>query len=414
MELDPATRAMVGVELAIHSFEKRDFEGCIRQLTKARESHPELPPAHALFAKLAFLSNQGALIRPALERAVGEDSKHPEVFILFGNLALTEARLTDAAVHFEKATALASDSRWTSEQRGRFARLCNQGAALVAENRRDWKAARTALAAWLDAEPTHAHARQRLGKVLFHLGEIDAAYETLQEAAQAVPKLEPPAVTMGWLFARSNNPKKAAEWMEYAAKSAPESMSVQLGVAAWLLEEGRGDEAQSHIDVAAKLDPKSVEARRMIGLAARERKDLALAERVFQALADEAPADAWARNQLALVLAEAADTAKQRKALQLAELSVRQSSKDAGALATLGTVQYRLNRLDDAEKLLQVVVSSGKGDSDAAYILARVKAARGQADATAPLLKKALDAPGLFICRKDAQEWLDRLTATAK
>ena len=116
------------------------------------------------------------------------------------------------------------------------------------------------------------------------------------------------------------------------------------------------------------------------------------------------------RNQLALVLAEQADDAKRRRALELAELSVRQNPKDADALATLGTVYYRLNRLDEAEKVLQAVVNSGKGNSDAAYILARVKADRGHPDTAPPLLKMALSAPGLFIFRKDAQQWLDRLT----
>ena len=108
VELDPSSRAIADVELAIKSFEKHDFERCIQQLVKARAAHPELPPPHALFAKLSFLANQGALIRPALERAVAEDGKHPEVYVLFGNLALVEGRLTDAAVHFEKATALAA------------------------------------------------------------------------------------------------------------------------------------------------------------------------------------------------------------------------------------------------------------------------------------------------------------------
>jgi hypothetical protein len=46
-------------------------------------------------AKLGFLSNQQAIVRAALERAVLEDAEHPEVYILFGNLALVEGRLTD-------------------------------------------------------------------------------------------------------------------------------------------------------------------------------------------------------------------------------------------------------------------------------------------------------------------------------
>ena len=62
----------------------------------------------------------------------------------------------------------------------------------------------------------------------------------------------------------------------------------------------------------------------MLGLAARERKDFAAAEHVFQALAQESPGDAWVRNQLALVLVEQPDDATRRRALELAELSVRQ------------------------------------------------------------------------------------------
>ncbi len=115
-----------------------------------------------------------------------------------------------------------------------------------------------------------------------------------------------------------------------------------------------------------------------------------------------------------MVLAEQDDEAKRRRALELAELSVRQDPNNPEALATLGTVYYRLHRLDDAEKVLQAVVSSGKANSDAAFILARVITDRGRPDGAAPLLKMALDAPGLFVSRKEARQWLDRLTTTSK
>ena len=112
VELDDLSRSIFEVKEAIKSFEKRDFDACLKQLAQARKAHPELAPPHALFAKLAFLSNQGPLIRPALEKAIAEDPEHPEVFILFGNLALAESRATDAAVHFEKARGLAAGKRW--------------------------------------------------------------------------------------------------------------------------------------------------------------------------------------------------------------------------------------------------------------------------------------------------------------
>ena len=120
------------------------------------------------------------------------------------------------------------------------------------------------------------------------------------------------------------------------------------------------------------------------------------------------------RNQLALVLAEQADDAKRRRALELAELSVRQDPNAVDALTTLGTVYYRIKRLDDAAKVLQAVIASGKGNSDAAYVLALVRSDQGHPENAAALLKTALAAPGLFVFRNDAQQWLDRLSTKAK
>jgi tetratricopeptide (TPR) repeat protein len=410
----PKTVAEVGE--AVKSFEKRDIDACLRQLGKAVKAHPELPPPHALLAKLAFLTNQTGMIRTALEQAVAEDGQHPEVYILFGNLALMEGRLTDGALHFDKGRALTASQRWTAEQRKRFERLCNQGDAYVAELRGDWKTARTALAAWLEQEPANAHTRQRLGRALFGVGQYEQAHAELVKASEADATLDPAAVTMGWLYTRDRDRdlKKGGEWMEYAVKLAPESVKARIGIASWLLEQGRADEAKAHVEAAAKLDPKSNEVRRLIGLAARQRKDYAAAEQVLQALTQESPGDAGVRNQLAMVLAEQADDAKRRRAIELAELSVRQDPNSADALTTLGIVYYRNKRLDDAFKVLQSVFASGRGNSDGAYVLALVLSDKGHPENVAALLKSALEAQGLFVFRNDAQQWLDRLSAKAK
>jgi len=409
-EVDELSKSIVEVNEAIKSFQKRDLDTCLQQLAKAVKAHPELPPAHALLAKLALMSNQIALVRPALETAVAQAPDHPEIYILFGNLALLENRATDAALHFEKAKALAAAERWTADQRRRFERFCHQGNALLAESRGDWKAARSALEAWLALEPSNARARQRLGKALFSLDQQDEAYKELQKASQEDKALEPAEVMMGWLFTRAGNLKKAEEWMNYAVKTSPDSLPVQMAITSWLLEQGRADEAQSHAEAAAKLESKSNQVQRLLGLVARERKEYGQSEAIFQAMALESPGDAWVRNELALVLAEQGDDVKRKRALELAELSVRQNPNALDALVTLGTVYYRLKRLDDAEKVLQAVYNSGKANSDTAYILALVKADHGQPDSAPALLKTALSAPGLFIYRKDAQQWLDRLT----
>ena len=191
----------------------------------------------------------------------------------------------------------------------------------------------------------------------------------------------------------------------------PDRSPVQMAVASWLLEQGRGDEAQSHVEAAAKLDPKSNE----VAAVARARGPPAQGLRASPSRSSRPwptsrPATPGCATSWPWSWPSRPTTPKRQRALELAELSVRQNPKALDALATLGTVYYRLKRLDDAEKVLQAVVASGKGNSDAAYILALVKADRGQPDSAPALLKTALAAPGLFIFRKDAQQWLDRLT----
>jgi predicted Zn-dependent protease len=414
-ELDEATRRLAEVERAVKAFAKGEFNAGLKQLEEAVKAQPTLAPAQLLFAKLAFHSNQMALVRPALERAAAQAPDHPEVYLLFGNLALLEGRLTDAAVHFDKANALITSSPKSlpADLRRHFVLLCHQGTALVAEGRSDWTSAQKSLADWLALEPANGGVRQRLGKALFHLGNYAEAQQELERASQDDPALEPAAVSMAWLCTRAGDLKKGEDWLKYAVKTAPNSAAVRMGIASWLLEQGRADEATEQASAAAKIDPRSASVKRLIALAARQRKDLGAAEQALQDLAAASPGDAWVRSQLALVLAEQPDDAKHRRALELAELGVRQNPGAAESLATLGTVYYRQHRLDEAEKVLQAVVASGKGNSDVAYVLAQVEADRGNRDAATALLKTALAAPGLFVFRKDAQQRLDRLTAAA-
>jgi tetratricopeptide (TPR) repeat protein len=410
--MDDSSREQGELEQATISFQGADFETCLKQLGQAVRAHPELPPAHALFAELASRNNQVTLVRPALERASAEDPAHPEVFLLFGDLALREGRWTDAAVQFEKATALASAPRWTAPQRAYFDRRCLQGKAAVAEGREDWKAAKAALDDWLKLEPADALARQRLGKALFGLGQYDDAYQELQRATRDDAALEPAPISMVLLYTGAGDFKKAEEWMGYAVKTAPDSLGVRMGRAAWLLDRDRALEAQADAEAAARIDPRSPGPRRLLCLAARARKDVARAEPILEALDRESPGDTWVRNELALVLAEQADDAKRRRALELAESNARRNPNDPDAMATLGTVYYRLHRFDQAEPLLQAVVASGRGSSDTAYVLARVSSDRGHPEAAPALLKAALASPGFFAFRNDARQWLDRLTTT--
>jgi predicted Zn-dependent protease len=127
----------------------------------------------------------------------------------------------------------------------------------------------------------------------------------------------------------------------YAAKTSPDSLPVRLGVASWLLEQGRPDEAQSQAETAAKIQPKSNEVQRVLGLAARQRNDLAWAERIFQDLWAQSPGDAWGRSQFALVLAAQNDETKKRRAVELAKQGVKLEPKSPRALGACPRIRVR-------------------------------------------------------------------------
>src|SRR5262249_30211174 len=110
-------------------------------LELAAAKHAELPPAQVMLAVLYMTSNQMPAGRQILERAAIERAEHPEVYITFGEIALSENRLCDAEVQFARATLLAGNERWGLKPRQAFLSRAYAGLAAVAERRRDWDTA---------------------------------------------------------------------------------------------------------------------------------------------------------------------------------------------------------------------------------------------------------------------------------
>ena len=69
----------------------------------------------------------------------------------------------------------------------------------------------------------------------------------------------------------------------------------------------------------------------------------------------------------------------------------------------------RLGKIDDAERLLRKAISGGKANSETAYFLSHVLVDRGLPSKARDLLNAALEAPGSFPYRQDAQAMLARL-----
>jgi tetratricopeptide (TPR) repeat protein len=397
------------IDQAIEQFKKRDYDQCLALLKSAVASHPELVSARLLFAKLCLGMEQPARGRSALEQVVVENPKLPEPYLIFGRLALQDNRLTDAQLQFEKAAALMPSDAGNDRKTQALRAELYGGLATTAEHRKDWPVASANLSSWLQLEPKNGQARQRLSAALFRQGQREKAGTELEKAAKDDPALLPAAILMGRLYAEEGNAKKAAEWMEYAIKVAPNDAKAHLGYAAWLLDYDQPDPARVQAETASKLDPTSKDAKRLQGLIAWHVKDYQAAERIFQDLHLENPGNLTTNNLWVLSLTEQPSEAQRNRAWQVAQINARLDPNSAETLTALGRAAYRVGKLDQAEQSLRAAITTGKGSSETAYYLAQVLADVKKPEEAARCLKASLDAPGAFAFRTEARAWLDRL-----
>jgi tetratricopeptide (TPR) repeat protein len=388
-------------------FNAGQFDEALKELQAVVKADPKQPPARVTMADWFFQARQGSAARQVLEAAAAEDPTHPAVYLLNASFAFGEGRLTDTILNAQIVLELAASPRWDKEQRRRFTREARIALARSFESRRDWTAAREHLAEILKDDSMNGPARQRLGAVLFQLGKPDEAFTELQKAHKDDPASELPELRMAALYGAAGDQQKAEEWLKKAVAAHPKGAAAARTYAAWLLDNGRTDEARKHLDMAVKIDPNSRDTRAVQGLMARYAKDMAGAEKIFEALHRDYPNFPMATWNLALVLAESGDKEKQRRAIELAEGELQRNQQMPEAYAVLGWTYYKAGRLDDAERAMVPLMQAGGVPSrDAAYFLARVLADRGRYEDAHRALTAAEQARGGFVYRTDAQALL--------
>jgi tetratricopeptide (TPR) repeat protein len=396
------------IDQAVKSFRRGDAEQALTLLRAASRKYENLPPPRLLLARLYLARQQVGPARASLEQAAVESPDYPEIYVLFGGLALYEGRLADAWLHYEMAESLVGRAKLADAQKAAVQKGLYSGKAAVAARRQDWPRAEAALSDWLALDGKNGQARQLLGVALFHQGKRDEARAALEQAATDDPTLGPAAVTLGQLYTEQGDIPKAAERMERAVRDAPGNVKAHLGYARWLMDQDQPEKARSHAETAARLDASSGEVRALRGWICWHLHEYEAAEPIFQALHDESPGNFEFHNYLALSLAEQSKP-KQLRALELAEINARLHPNSPEALATLGRVYDRLGRAAEAEHALRTATTRGTVSADAVYWLARVLAARGQGEEAGKMLRLALDTKGAFASRKEAAALLDQV-----
>jgi len=393
----------------VNRFKNGDIEGALKLFKQAAAKNADLPPGQLVLASLLSQANQGPAARIWLEKTVIDEPADPEAYVLMGDLAIRERRVTEAGMLFAAADGLLKKFDKSDKRKKILVERVLSGLAAVAEARDDWKGAQKDLEAWIKENDESANAYQRLGRALFQQKNYDGALKQLQTAAKFDSNMLTPEAIMGQWYETVGDRENATKMMTEALNKAPNDLKTRLAAAQWALQTEQFEDAVNQVNSALQLDPNSLEAKILRGNVAMCQKDLKNAELQFESAVLQSPFNFAASNNLALALAEQDDEAKKRRALEYAQVNNQRYPKQAESHSTLGWVLFQLGRLDEAERSLQTSVSNGVASADTAYYLARVAAARGNKEAARKLVEGALQAKGLFTYRKEAENLLNSL-----
>lgn len=411
-------------------FVKRDFDGARKKFETARLNNRELPPAEILMTRMLIAARSPQLARAELEQCVRTNEADPEPYLYFAEAAIGEGRITDAdavlAICSPKLASFMEKKENPYRLNNLSKRYWNIKAA-VAESRKQWDSAKISLNKWIELDPKSAIPRQRLARALFQLNSRDPnVVKELEEAAKLEKTFPSPNISMAQLFESLNDNagrEQAAKYVEAAVAEPvkPDGSNKERVLKSFLyatqsaVSANKLNDAVRYAEGALKIDSKSLDAQLTRGIVARMARDFRTAETQLDALNSQYPINFAVSNNLALVLAEQPEKAKQERAVQLAMLNFNNNKQNqqlaVEAAATLGWTYYKAGNLPEAEKVLQAVIQSQQLTPDSKYYVARILADRNRNADALNVVTEALQTP-VFFNRADA-EALQRKLASA-
>ncbi|MFM8891879.1 MAG: tetratricopeptide repeat protein [Planctomycetia bacterium] len=406
------------INTAIGRFRERDLDGCRAFLERARSANPKLPPPGVMMAFLWLSANQMPAARAELDETAVAFPNDPEPYLMLGDFAFQDRRITDADVLFAKATALTETYTDNSKRKRDFQIRGHAGTSAVAEARKQWAVAETHLSEWLELDPDNPSAHQRLGIVLFQLGKPEQALVEFREAKKLDDKAVHPELAMARLYDDAKQRETARKLIDQAVKSTPKDPAVLLAAAQWFIGQNDLETATTHADNALAIDPKGLDGKVVRGAIARLSRDYKTAATYFNDAHVQSPGNFPASNSLALVLVEAENPDATQRALEMAEANVAMhregSPNQVNALTTLAWVYYKVGRREDAEKILTQISQGNRLTTDGAYYVARLLVDRGEKDRARKILEDVLANEGVFATRADAADLLATLKKSDK
>jgi tetratricopeptide (TPR) repeat protein len=252
------------VDEAVEAFKRRDSDRALEMLERAARKYPDLLQPREVKPDRPFPT------RATLETAVVNHPDDPENFVILGEVAIQERRVTEAGLLFGKAKELLPLLRSAQRTQALAPRILS-GLAAIAEAREQWADAQSSLELLLTILPmedegkgARARAIVRLARAMFQQKKVVGALDKLREAHKLDPdNVLTPEAAISRFYQQYGDWENAIKWMNKAVSEHPEDLRTRLAAAQQALERANLKNARTHIAKALEIAPESPEARKL-------------------------------------------------------------------------------------------------------------------------------------------------------
>ncbi len=355
---DPRAHVLLAADMA----QTRDYASALSEIDAALKLEPRNAGVHQMKVEVALAAGNTAAAEAAARAAEVQFPTGAVGHLLHGRVLASENKAGPALAQYDEAARLApSDAQPIVAAVG----------LLTAQ--RKFAAALQRVDAVQAAHPNSALTRQMRGEIALAMGDLPRAAEMFEQLVNVPDAPVSAYKNLAAVMLSRNDLDGALALLKRGEQANPKDSTLSAVRAEYLGRAGRIDDA------------------------------IALYEQMLQ----RAPGNEVAANNLAYVLAQSKrDKPSLERALTLATRF--QASTEPGYIDTLGLVQYRLGRYDQAASLLERARALAPNDAGVELHYGMALYKKGDVQAGTDLLRKALGTKTPLADHDEAQALLAR------
>jgi tetratricopeptide (TPR) repeat protein len=315
-----------------------DGPGALAAADKALATGGSSTLAHVARAEALTALGRLAEAEQAAKRAVELDPKSALAYSRLSRAQIAlPGRVADAVASARRATEL--DEKFGEG----FAVL---GAAILAENPKNWSEAIAQAQQGNFLDPGNPLVQQAVGKIFEANGQLEQAAGAYRKALQADPSFAPARLALILAELNRGNREVALAEAKKAAAEMPTSPEIQMLIGEMAIRGGDYAEALAYLERAMKGLPGNADGWALLGRAYHYNRRYDEAADAYKKAVALTPLNAGYRTTLGLILGQAGEL--EEGLAELRKVTGTPGYKDAAGWTNLGWIYRNMNRADES------------------------------------------------------------------